>query len=239
MEERVILYRQNSPDGPVEVVERWNEGRRERQLLVDGALQSASYTEYGAHCDRLFRYMEEFLMAYRIHPGAERTLLIGGGGFAFPKYFIRYREGILEVAEKSAEIIGLAKRFFYLDELLETDRPLESGRLIIHNEGGETVLAERTAAFDVILNDAYSGDVPLPALKGAKGAALIRSALREGGVYAANIVTASKGPFALRVNREIRALQKVFRYTLLVPCDDTLSPWERQNCVLFASDRSL
>lgn len=50
--------------------------------------------------------------------GIDRMLMLGGGGFAYPKFALMSHEGLrMDVIEYDGEITRLARRWFYLDEL--------------------------------------------------------------------------------------------------------------------------
>ena len=48
--------------------------------------------------------------------GINRMLVLGGGGFAYPKFALMSHEGLrMDVIEYDGEITRLARRWFYLD----------------------------------------------------------------------------------------------------------------------------
>jgi spermidine synthase len=205
-----------------------------RFLLVDGAMQSAVYLHDNAGDALPFEYMQEFDWVYRINPQIKSALLIGGGAFAYPRYYFRkFPQNRKTVCEISETVIRLAKEYFGLDALMT-----EAGdRLSVYAKDGKRYMEETEEKFDLILNDAYIGGASSESMKSQ--AELIHKHLTNDGVYAANMVMALEGDASLAGRQEMETFAEVFRYTFLLPCDDELDPEEQQNCIFFASDHPL
>lgn len=45
------------------------------------------------------------------------VLLIGGGGFQFPKYFLSHQTGNIDVVEINSILYGISKKYFFLKEV--------------------------------------------------------------------------------------------------------------------------
>lgn len=285
-----IVFKTRDPLGQsIEVCEGLYNEERMRLLLVDGAMQSAQYLDPLLEDELAFEYMREFEWAFRLHPSARRVLLIGGGGFAYPRFFLKnYPEKSIDVIELSPTIVEIAREYFglraleaqysdrlrvivgdghrYLEKLSATfiapdatagaanagDREAHSAAETIsateeqkHNAAAEKRLiaevAKRSAAaasaglrYDTILNDAYIGYKSSASMQAS--AQLFHQCLTDGGLYAANMVTALRGLHSIQMRREQKNFQKVFAYTFLMQCDDEISPFVPQNNIFFASD---
>ena len=103
-----------------------DEGGDEIRVLVQGGVyQSASYVgerwaepvfAYYRAFDDVFEAEDAMRDAYG--HGIDRMLMLGGGGFAYPKCALMSHEGLrMDVIEYDGEITRLARRWFYLDEL--------------------------------------------------------------------------------------------------------------------------
>ena len=284
------VFKTRDPLGQsIEVCERLYNEERMRLLLVDGAMQSAQYLDPLLEDELAFEYMREFEWAFRLHPSARRVLLIGGGGFAYPRFFLKnYPEKSIDVIELSPTIVEIARDYFglraleaqypdrlrvivgdghrYLEKLSEMftspdahagaanagDREVYTAAETIsateeqkHNAAAEKQLiaeaAKRSAAaasaglrYDAILNDAYIGYKSSASMQAS--AQLFHRCLTDGGLYAANMVTALRGLHSIQMRREQKNFQKVFAYTFLMQCDDEISPFVPQNNIFFASD---
>ncbi len=209
-----------------------------RLLMVRGAIESATFTDPEMRNELVFPYLSQLSFAFSLRPEIRKTLLIGGGAFAYPKYYIsHYPDREMDVVEIDGRLTDIAKKHFYLDELLADES--RSRRLRIINEDGFDYLLRCADSYDFIIDDAYSGKRAIRELRSETGIGLIRRRLTEGGIYAVNVAAALRGPFALRGRRMERMLKKSFRFTTTIPCDDSLSSWSLQNSLMFASDREL
>ena len=290
IKEKKTVFKTRDPLGQsIEVCEGLYNEERMRLLLVDGAMQSAQYLDPLLEDELAFEYMREFEWAFRLHPAARRVLLIGGGGFAYPRFFLKnYPEKSIDVIELSPTIVEIAREYFglraleaqysdrlrvivgdghrYLEKLSATfiapdapacaanadDREVHTAAETIsatedqkHNAAaGKRLIAEvakRSAAaasaglrYDAILNDAYIGYKSSASMQAS--AQLFHQCLTDGGLYAANMVTALRGLHSIQMRREQKNFQKVFAYTFLMQCDDEISPFVPQNNIFFASD---
>ena len=226
------VFKTRDPLGQsIEVCEGLYNEERMRLLLVDGAMQSAQYLDPLLQDELAFEYMREFEWAFRLHPSAQRVLLIGGGGFAYPRFFLKqYPEKSIDVVELSPTIVEIARDYFGL-------RALEaqySDRLHVIVGDGHRYLENTIIKYDAILNDAYIGYKSSASMQAS--AQLFHQCLTDGGLYAANMVTALRGLHSIQMRREQKNFQKVFAYTFLMQCDDEISPFVPQNNIFFASD---
>lgn len=260
IEERKTLYETEDPlTGHIEVCEGFYDGEHMRFLLVDGAMQSARFTDPEMEFELPFDYMESFNFAFSINKNIKRTLLLGGGGFAYPKYYHEmYPEKYMDAIEISQPVIDVAREYFELKELEEKAgehlkvivgdgnkflidlalkiRAMEAG-YSSEEISGDTCKPVSDLKYELILNDAYVGHKSSSLLK--KSAELIRTCLKEDGIYAANMVIPLKGPKYAKVKTDMDVFSEVFNYTFLMPCDDEINPYVQQNCIFFASDAPL
>ena len=266
------VFKTRDPLGQsIEVCEGLYNEERMRLLLVDGAMQSAQYLDPRLQDELAFEYMREFEWAFRLHPAAQRVLLIGGGGFAYPRFFLKqYPEKSIDVVELSPTIVEVARDYFglraleaqypdrlrvivgdghrYLEKLaaILTSPAATAGASNVGDHGGhaaaETISvtedqkydASAGLRYDVLLNDAYIGYKSSASMQAS--AQLFHQCLTDGGLYAANMVTALRGLHSIQMRREHKNFQKVFAYTFLMQCDDEISPFVPQNNIFFASD---
>lgn len=226
------VFKTRDPLGQsIEVCEGLYNEEHMRLLLVDGAMQSAQYLDPLLQEELAFEYMREFEWAFRLHPAAQRVLLIGGGGFAYPRFFLKkYPEKSIDVVELSPTIVEIARDYFGLCAL-EAQYP---DRLRVIVGDGHRYLENTIIKYDAILNDAYVGYKSSASMQAS--AQLFHHCLTDGGLYAANMVTALRGLHSIQMRRERKNFQKVFAYTFLMQCDDEISPFVPQNNIFFASD---
>lgn len=103
------------------------DGSQIRVLSAGGVYQSATYLG-DRRFEPVFAYYRAFdamFEAWPEHDGAARpikdfknVLMIGGGGFAYPKHLLTAHAGIrMDVAELDLSVVRAARRWFFLDEL--------------------------------------------------------------------------------------------------------------------------
>ena len=226
-----ILHEEKDGKSTIRVAACRHRGRRVRLLLSDGAVQSASYTDPALRNELIFPYMKELRWLHTLRPDAGKILLIGAGGFAWPKYVLaHYTACSIDAVELSGAVIRISREWFYLPQ---------DPRLRVICGDAVQYLDTCREHYDLIICDAFRGHSPAGPVLAPRSLRKIRSLLGSRGIFAANIPTAQKGPFSLRGELVRRRLGRFFRHTLLLPCDEALRPREPQNCLLFASDSDL
>lgn len=237
----LIRYESDDPDyGTIKIEDKFLGNEHVRFLTVNGAIETAAYLHPGREYELFSDYLQGFNWAYRIRPDLQKTLLIGGGGFAYPKYYIsNYPDKRIDVVEISPMMVRLAHDFFGVDQLIETYDLEATQRMRVFIEDGMRYLKDTDDRYDVILNDAYIGKVFHRGLQSNEGIALSKQHLSDDGIYVMNLVTADKGIWAYSGRRMMRKLLKQFRYAVLLQANEEISPYDRQNCLIFASDREL
>ncbi len=237
----LIKYETKNPGyGTIRIEDRFIGKQLVRLLFVNDAIETASYLTEGKEYDLFSDYLKGFNWIFRINPDIQKTLLIGGGGFAYPKYYIHtFPDKTIDVIEMNPTMVELAHDFFGLDQLIEKYDLENTKRLGIFIDRGERYLRETETTYDAILNDAYVGKSFNTGLQSEKGLASIRAHLNPGGIYVINFVGVPKGILSGKLKRTQRRLRKYFRYTFMMPATENISPYERQNCLIFASDREL
>ncbi len=307
-----------------------------RFLIVDGAIQTAVFLDPKKKYELVSPYLDQLSYAFSFRPDIKDTLLLGGGGFAYPAYYIsHYPERRIDAVEIDGEMIKAAMESFYLRDLLKefgmeekdvfiggteilsdvqsasmsvggqpaasmsadqqpvvsagggrqpvtsmsvdqqpvvsagggrqpvasmssdqqsvvsagggrqsvasasSDRQYIQPRLRIYNKDALNYLLSSDLQYDFIIEDAYDGRRAAGSLRSDDGIRVMRSHLRKGGILAVNVVAARKGPLAFREHETEMALRRHFRYVAVMPCEEDISTWATQNCLMFASDEEL
>ncbi|MBM6775460.1 spermidine synthase [Olsenella profusa] len=186
-----------------------------RLLNVNGTFQSACYVPEDLRFELACVYHREMaavierLVAAR---GASRerplrVMVMGGGGYSLPKYLAAFVPAVrTDVVEVDPAITQLARERFFLDECLERTGAEKDGRLRLVTGDAWAFLHAAEDPYDVIVNDAFSGNRPLGPLETDEGARVIREHLAAGGVYLANVRCACTG----RRSRPLREVEEAF-----------------------------
>ncbi len=219
--------------GEIIVADSMFHGRMTRLLYVDGAMQSATFNEPDERNDLIFEYMKYFDDAMLMRPDSSDILLIGGGAMSYPKHFVSaYPDKRLDVVELCPEMIDISRRFFYLDHNIES-------KIGLYIMDGDSYLSENEKTYDIILNDAYIGSRWDKSIAGSGHCRLVKKRMSPTGIYVLNVITAQKGPFAMRGKKLRSMLQRFFKWTMFIPCQEEDDYYGKQNCLILASDGEL
>lgn len=219
-----IRFRKETPYGLLEV----RENKEIRWLVVDGRMESAIYTDARRDHKLVFPYMQRFSYAFAVNPAIQKTLLIGGGAFSYPRYYLSaYPEKTIDVAEISPEILQADRTYFDLDQLL-------SPRLHIYQKDGFQYLFESSEKYDLIINDAFIGQQQKG--RDQESCRIVKEHLQNDGIYLINAAVAPKGIYSHRYHAFSTLLKQEFPYTAVIQCEPDRSIHEKQN-ILFAASK--
>ncbi|MDD6289265.1 MAG: fused MFS/spermidine synthase [Eggerthellales bacterium] len=227
--------------GPITVFETTTkEGERVRVLSQGGVYQSATYVSPARRFDLVFEYYRAFDHVFDDESPANprrRMLMLGGGGYAYPKHVIsRHPDVSVDVLEADPLVTRIARRHFFLDDLLK-ERCGESGpRLnLVSARAQDYLLGACGMDYDVVINDCFAGAAPSGGQEAVEVCEHARRALRPGGVYVLNVVD-EEGAYGPTVERGVRTLAAVFPYVYVIPCPDS-DFGGSDNVMLLACDR--
>ncbi|WP_027438148.1 spermidine synthase [Lachnospira multipara] len=232
------LYKSKSRGyGKIMVRDVVEDGKEIRILMVNFARESACLREEGHHHELLFKYTRQFENIFNIKPDIKETLLIGGAGMSYPKYYIKNHQGCkMDVVEINPEMVEIAHKYFYIDEFMEGDK---DGALNIYVDDGMKFLSKQDKKYDCIINDAYIGNVLDSGLMSYRGVAHIKRHLNTGGIYIVNIITALSGFYANDGKIARQVFDANFKNVAFYTTRPESSPLEKQNCILIGTDSEI
>ncbi len=219
-----------------------DKGEPIRVLNVKGMYQSSTYLD-DRYAELIFAYYKLYDHMFEADIPLDRVLMIGGGGYSYPKHFIASQpDGRIDVIEIDPKITRVAERYFFLDRLKEEYETDENGRLGLICGDGRKYLDELAAVldgtapagaleagrkkygdtfgepYDAILNDSFSGADPAPCLTTLEATRSIHACLTEGGMYLSNIVSGLKGERGSFMRAILATLTQVFNNVYVIPC---------------------
>lgn len=217
----------------IEVEDRKINHETVRVLLVNGKEQSVSYINSKKN-ELIYQYNIDIVKIMKENDSSN-TLLIGGGGFSIPKYYIsHFKEGNMDVIEKNEEIYDIAKRDFFLSELVDEYQTDKNGRLKVYVVDAKEYLKKTDKKYNIIVNDAYDGGEMVTELLTEESIKIISNHLVNGGLYIINLFSALTGYKRKIWNEEEQLLSKYFSKTSIKQVDLSLPKEHRQNCIVVA-----
>ncbi|MGN0070952.1 MAG: spermidine synthase [Atopobiaceae bacterium] len=219
------------------------EGVPVRVLRLGGVWQSATYLG-DRWAEPVFAYYRAFDAVFDAGPAFKaasghaiaHALMIGGGGFAWPKHALTaHPELSLTVVEHDPAIVSCARRWFYLDRLEEE---AAGDRLEVTCDDGRAFLEKTDERFDAILNDAFSGSEPVRSLATVEAARAVKARLVPGGIYAANVVSEEGGEDVTFLRDVVATLAQVFSSIEVLSAEDETYGGE-DNYLVVATDLAL
>ncbi|MBQ3106344.1 MAG: fused MFS/spermidine synthase [Eggerthellaceae bacterium] len=207
-----------------------------RLLEVGGVFESATYLDE-RRFEPAFEYYRAFDRLFEAFPQPERVLMLGGGGFAYPKHFVASQPfGAMDVVEIDPVITRIAYERFFLGELVERYRTAETGRLRIVTADARAYVEELACGdvplrYDVIINDSFSGDAPTEWLAGREGLDALKRCLAPNGLLMVNFICDVEAD-ASDLVRLLLDLRSAFAYVHVIPCVDETFGGEDNNLVI-------
>lgn len=211
-----------------------------RTLLVDKGHESATFISEDKCYDLVYEYTKYYDLMFESSKDIKNTLMIGGAGYSYPKYYIsNYLDKSIDVVEIDEDITKIAKKYFYLDKLIEDYDLNNTNRLGLIAEDGRTYLNKNTKKYDAILNDAFAGESPAETLTTVEAAQKVHASLTENGLYLSNVISSIDGENSKFIKAEVNTLKQVFKNVYVVPCRDSNNYELIQNNMVIATDDTL
>ncbi len=209
-----------------------------RYYKQSGAYSSATFLNEDKKYDLVFGYVKKYDKMFDFLD-VKKTAMIGGAAYQYPKYFIaNFPEKSMDVIEIDSKSTEIAKKYFFLDDLISEYNLKETGRLGLYNEDGRVFLANSKVKYDAILNDAFSGETPVGTLATKEAAQIIEDHLAKDGVYMSNVLGAVSGYKGKFLRSEVKTLQDVFEYVYVVPVYEDVDPGDYINWMVIATNNN-
>ena len=199
------------------------EGRPIRVLQVNDANDSAMYT----NSDELaLVYTRYFRMAGHFHPQIDHALMIGGGAYSYPKYFLKeFPLATMDVVEIDPKLTQIAEQHFSLQT---------QDRLHIFHEDARTFLNTTKSRYNVIFGDVYmSYSVPFH-LTTKEAIQKIQERLNDNGLFIMNVISSVEGDNGRFLRALIKTLDGSFKQVLVFAVDDPEDGARPQNLIVLA-----
>lgn len=232
--------------GPAIVFDSTDEsGTPVRLLNVGGTFQSICYVDDDLRWELVCEYHRTMANVVALASEAhapQRALVMGGGGFSFPKWLVTHTRRLeVDAVEIDPKVIAIARGRFCLAEAEDA----ADGRLrVVCADAWEWLCGgcdegeDGPVRYDLIVSDAFGGKRPLGPMQTAEGAARVRERLVEGGVFLGNVRSPLEGTDAAGLEEARAAFCEAFSFVTVIP-ERPEEPRRLQNNVLVACDRAL
>ena len=211
-------------------------GEPVRLFVVNGTVQSGTY-KGARRYDLPFEYYRAIdRVVHEANLASGHLLALGGGGYAYPKHVIAHTDAAsVDVVEIDPIVTRIARRWFYLDDLMREFKTEQTGRLHLIRADALSFMRYTTSTYDVIVDDVFAAGTPDLALVCEDGAQAAHNLLNAGGLYIANVVTPEGELSVLQATAE--NLSREFAQVSVIPCtDNELS--DDDNYLVVATDGS-
>ncbi len=180
----------------------------------------------------VFPYLEAFLVLSHLHPHPQSALLIGGGGYTLPKYFLaQFPLSSLDIVEIDEQLPQLSQRYLGY-------RP--SSKVKNYSEDGRIFLGRNHQKYDLIFLDAFSSFYSLPyQLTTHESIKLLKRGLKPDGMLLVNMVSGTKNNDSTMLQAYYQTLKQEFAYISLLPISNGQKNPAAVNVVIVAGNKPI
>ncbi len=217
---RVQVFRSQDPET----------GKPIRAIATDPYfVQSAAFFDSD---ELVLEYSHFYHLIRHFRPQFERTLIIGGAGYSFPKEYLKaYPNARLDVAEIDPRMTMIARRFFGLQD--------DARMTIFHEDARMFINRTASGQYDAVLMDAFGSLFSVPHhLTTVEAVRELSRILKDDGVVIFNLGSAISGPSSGFFQAEMRTYMQVFPQVYLFKVRPEYSDDRLQNLIIVASKSS-
>lgn len=201
-------------------------------LDVDGVLESISYLD-----DKfalIFEYMKLFNLMFddNYNRIINDVLLIGGGCFSYPKYYLKNYRGKIDVVEINSKLFDIARDYFFLDEVIDY-------RLHCYFIDGREYLNYNKKKYDVIIFDVFVGDKMLRKMHSLEAMNKVKDSLNNGGMFICNVISSLTGKDSKMLIDIVKTLKCCFSYVYVFKAKEIDSNDVKQNVIVVAIEDNI
>ncbi|MFC1751593.1 fused MFS/spermidine synthase [Patescibacteria group bacterium] len=175
-------------------------GREMRSMVINNENSSGMFLDSDELASIYAKYYD---LAKHFNPEFKSSLLLGGAGYSYPKYFLsKYPDATMDVVEIDSGLTELAEKYFGLKR---------NPRLTIYHEDGRTYLNRTQKKYDIIYGDAYKSFHSLPYQLTTREAVQRQyDILNDNGVVLVNIISTLAGGGSKFLRAEYATFAEVF-----------------------------
>ena len=219
--QRVLVYDYQRGDPP-----------KNLRALSTGPEGTQSVMDRDNPTDFIVEYLTLFAAGMKYSAKVDRALLIGGGGFSFPKYIAKhYPETKLDVVELDPGITDIARKYFQFVDTPNISIFHEDARIFLNRlrESAEQ------PKYDIIFADAYTSAANIPFhLTTKEFFRALSDSLSKDGTAVVNVIGSLQGPQSCMYRIMMSELKNHFSDIAVYRAIPSLDPSARQNIIIRA-----
>ena len=156
-----------------------------RALVSNESIQSLMYVEKDTREELGLDYFNYYNIPMDLNPNGSDFLMLGGGAFTYPHYYLKkYVDKKIDVVELNKNCIEYAKKYFYLDELIENNK----NRLNIIVDDAINYISYTNKQYDYILIDLFNERIPIKEIYETQNIYNLKRILKNNGVIIINYI---------------------------------------------------
>lgn len=156
-----------------------------RALVFDECIQSIIYIDEDLRDSLVADYFNYYNILIDLNPNGVNCLMLGGGAVAYPHYYMKnYPLKNMDIVEIDNKCIEYAKKYFYLDQLLEECH----NKLNIVVDDALNYISTTEKNYDYILIDLFEGKKPICEIYSSDYRKRLKSILNDNGVIVINYI---------------------------------------------------
>lgn len=186
-----------------------------RALIYDECIQSIIYIDDKNKNSLVLDYFNYYNLLVDLNPAGIDCLMLGGGGISYPRYFINnYSDKNMDVVEIDKKCIDYAKKYFYLDDLLNNN----GNRLNIFIDDALKYVEKCNKKYDYILIDLFDGKKPINEIYYSHYGEKIKEILNDNGVIVINYIFGFS-----YYNNELLKITSLFEHYKIISDEDNFN----------------
>ncbi len=170
----------DSEYGQIKVVDYFYGEQRLREFLLENIIQGGIDVNTGLPISKYTYYIERLASAYK--PDAKTALVIGLGNGAIPRRLLKYYGIKTDVVDINPDVVKTAEKYFYYKGA-DHDTYIKDGRMFLRSSKN---------VYDLIVLDAFAGDIPPSHLISMEAFRLMKRRLSKDGVLLINFIGSNR-----------------------------------------------
>lgn len=198
---------------------------REVLILMSGNLPMSGM--FLNNNELLFDYTKYYRLISHINKSPNNVLMIGGGGYSYPKDFLRtYPDSQMDVVELDPKYTEIAYEHFSLPK---------SERLNIFHEDARIFVNSSSKKYDAIMIDAFASSTAVPfQLTTKEFFNKLDNILTDSGIIIMNTISSVEGPSGKFLRAEYNTIKLIFPYVYVFPVSNSKAGESVQNVMIVA-----